>query len=313
MEKAKAEILWVEDDFEFRNALAITLREAGYSVTDCADRETALQILSEKPSLFDIVLTDIHLTPKDSTGGRELAKQISEIRSERGYDAAPLVLCITGYYIDVETQHRVEQGGARYVLKGANDSEYIRTIELLLLELKELRGDGPLFRITHTKMTGTNGFGCVVGEEVASVELAHRNQVVAVRLTDTPRRIFDYLSRYACTYPQTTKQIVKGLTQNNAFYHEWFSLEKTTPDSIKMAVRRIRQGLKGAFAEMHLNLNPKDVLVSHLPTSEVMDGDESEQDDFNELEGVKEFGKKKATKDNPKAYKLHARIELIHS
>jgi CheY-like chemotaxis protein len=301
-----AEILWVEDDQEFQGLLTRRLKKAGHSITECADRQTAMEIIQNNPWKFDIVLTDIHLTHKDPNGGRELTKQINKWKMKRGYDPAPLVLCITNYYVDANTQYEVELEGGRYVSKDANTKEYLRNIDLLLIELEKLRGQGPLFRITHRYGPETTGRGCYVGEEVASVELLHRNSVFPIKLTKKLRQIFDYLARYAITSPQTTIEIIKGLTEGSAFYHEWFAGEDVSPDSIKMAIRRIRQALGEAFKEAHLNLDPYSVLVSHAKSSNQEDALDDEDDESAESN---EKAKKKAPL---KAYKLSARIVLAH-
>src|SRR5947209_2116357 len=305
-----AEILWVENDAEFKQLLTRKLKKAGHSIIECADRQTAMEIIKNNPLKFDIVITDIHLTHKDPNGGRELTKQINDWKkTKRGYDPAPLVLCITNYYVDAHTQFEVELEGGRYVSKDANTKEYLRNIELLLIELDKLRGQGPLFRIAHKYGPNTmdRGRGCYVGEEVTSVELLHRNSVFPVMMTKTPIRIFDYLARYAFTYPQTTIDIIKGLTEGNAFYHEWFAGEDVSPDSIKMAIRRIRKALGDTFQQAHLNLDPKNVLVSHVKSS----GQEDEWSD-DEDDETAESNEERKEKDPPKAYKLSARIVLTH-
>lgn len=302
-----AEILWVENDAEYQRILTRRLVKAGHSITECADRQTAMEIIKNNPLKFDIVITDIHLTHNDPNGGRELTKQINEWKTKRGYDPAPQVLCITNYYVDAKTQFEVEQEGGRYASKDANTKEHLRNIDLLLLELDKIRGQGPLFKIVHKYAPDTIGRGCYVGEEVASVELVYRNAVFPVTLTKKPRRIFDYLARYAFTYPQTTMDIIKGLTEGNAFYHEWFAGEEVSPDSIKMDIRRIRKALGETFRQAHLNLDPKSVLVSHAKPSDRDEGWDGDEDD--ESVGSNEEATEKAP---PKAYKLSARITLIH-
>jgi CheY-like chemotaxis protein len=299
-----SEILWVENDAEFQQLLTRKLKKAGHSITECADRQAAIEIIKNNPSKFDIVVTDIHLTNADPNGGRELTKKINKWKIERGYDPAPLVLCITNYYVDAKTQFEVEQEGGRYVSKDVNTKEYLRNIDLLLLELDKLRGQGPLFRIAHKYAPDTMGRFCYVGEEVASVELLYRNSVFPVMLTKTPRRIFDYLARYAFRHPQTTIEIIKGLTEGNAFYHEWFAGKDISQDSIKMAIRRIRKELGEAFKKAHLNIDPKSVLVSHAKLSDLEDDGRSDED-AEENEETKQKGP-------AKAYKLSARIVLAH-
>jgi CheY-like chemotaxis protein len=302
-----AEILWIEDDAEFQRLLTRKLKKAGHSVTECPDRQTAMEIIRAAPWKFDIVITDIHLTNEDPNGGRELMKQINEWKTKRGYDPAPLVLCITNYYVDAKTQLEVEQEGGRYVSKDTNVSEYLRNVDLLILELEKLREQGPLFKIVHKYAPEAGDRGCYVGEEVASVELLYRNSVFPLGLRETPRRIFDYLARYAYTHPQTAIQIVKGLTEGNVFYHEWFAGKSVSPNSIKMNVRRIREALGETFQQAHLNLDPKIVLVSHTRASEQEEEGDGYEDDVEAPDDAAS-----AERDAPKAYKLAARISLVH-
>jgi DNA-binding response OmpR family regulator len=55
----RARIILAEDDPELRHALALALREEGYSVSEAASGEEALSILSQRT--VDLVVTDMNM------------------------------------------------------------------------------------------------------------------------------------------------------------------------------------------------------------------------------------------------------------
>src|SRR5215216_3731448 len=93
-------ILLVDNYQEHLRPMAEFLRNRGHTVVECEDRDTALKAFCTSTGGFEIVFTDLHLGEFDPRGGAELTKEIKKEREKRGYDPAPLILCITGFYKD---------------------------------------------------------------------------------------------------------------------------------------------------------------------------------------------------------------------
>ncbi|MDQ3997913.1 MAG: sigma-54 dependent transcriptional regulator [Gemmatimonadota bacterium] len=83
--KASIRLLIVEDERSLRDGLTITLRTEGYAVTAASSGAQALEAL--KSSTFDIVLTDLHLTP---VSGIEVVRAALRARRDT------IVVVITG-------------------------------------------------------------------------------------------------------------------------------------------------------------------------------------------------------------------------
>ncbi|HVP77103.1 MAG TPA: response regulator [Thermodesulfobacteriota bacterium] len=82
---AKAEILLVDDDQDFRDALQIILTNHGFEVRTAGNRHEALEALeSKKP---DLILLDVMMTT--DTEGFDLAL---EIRKKHGAGGLPIIL-----------------------------------------------------------------------------------------------------------------------------------------------------------------------------------------------------------------------------
>jgi hypothetical protein len=74
-----------------------------------------------------------------------------------------------------------------------------------------------------------------------------------------------------------------------------------------MNVNRIREALGETFQQAHLSLDPKSVLVSHASASEQEEDGDSYEDHVEASNA-----NVSAESDTPKAYKLAARITLVH-
>jgi len=72
---SKAVVLVVEDEFLIRLNTVEMIEDAGYSVLDAADAETAIDILEQRRDI-DLVFTDINMP--GSMDGLELARYIRE-------------------------------------------------------------------------------------------------------------------------------------------------------------------------------------------------------------------------------------------
>ena len=73
-------VLIAEDESAIREIIGITLRRAGYEVTEACDGQQALDIYAEKNGGFDVVLLDIMMPNVD---GLEVCKRLRGVsRSE---------------------------------------------------------------------------------------------------------------------------------------------------------------------------------------------------------------------------------------
>lgn len=261
-------ILLVDNYQEHLKPMARFLRNRGHSVVECEDRASALQAFRTSTEGFDIVFTDLHLGEFDPRGGAELTKEIKKEREKRGYDPAPLLLCITGFYKDPRVELEMEKEGARYVIKSSDPEVYLHTIQTMLLDLEQLRGNGPLFEIVHSNSPDA-GQICYPGEEVDSISLVDRATRFPVKIAKAPRHVFDYVARYI-SRPQTAEQIAYGLSEGSAFYHEMYAGEEVSARSIITNINRIRDELGNTFSEAGLRLDPYKVLASEKN----VDGDE---------------------------------------
>jgi len=84
-------ILLVDDDETIVTSLRNMLERFGYKVTALTDGREAWKIFSEKPSEFDLVITD-HVMPHLT--GKDLACKISRIRSD-----IPIIILSGGYHL----------------------------------------------------------------------------------------------------------------------------------------------------------------------------------------------------------------------
>jgi len=82
---AKAEILLVDDDQDFRDALQIILKNHGFEVRTAGNRHEALEALESKRP--DLILLDVMMTT--DTEGFDLAL---EIRKKHGAGGLPIIL-----------------------------------------------------------------------------------------------------------------------------------------------------------------------------------------------------------------------------
>lgn len=102
----KERILLVNDDENLVISVRNMLQRFGYEVTGFTDAREALKVFSEKPSEFDLVITD-HMMPHG--GGEKMAEEMLRIRS-----GIPIVLC-TGN-IDSVPDEKLKERGLRGVI-----------------------------------------------------------------------------------------------------------------------------------------------------------------------------------------------------
>lgn len=92
----KAEILVVDDDYDFRDALEIILRNHGFTVRTAGNRQEALESLRAKRP--DLIILDVMMTT--DTEGFDLAY---EIKKKYGIGGLPIIL-LTSFLEKVRDQ-----------------------------------------------------------------------------------------------------------------------------------------------------------------------------------------------------------------
>lgn len=93
-------ILVVEDAESVRKLVCAMLASGGYRCLEAADGREALQLLEDRPQLFDLVLTDIVMP---GMSGVELARHLNRIRPEMR------VVFMSGY-ADDPLMDKIEEG-----------------------------------------------------------------------------------------------------------------------------------------------------------------------------------------------------------
>ena len=68
-------VLIAEDETAIREIIGITLKRAGYEVTEACDGKQALDIYNEREGNFDVVLLDIMMPKMD---GLEMLKKLKD-------------------------------------------------------------------------------------------------------------------------------------------------------------------------------------------------------------------------------------------
>ena len=101
-------ILFVDDSESIVNVVETMLEYLGYRVTVFTEAQEALKVFSEKPSEFDLVITD-YVMP--NLTGEDIAQKMLRKRSD-----IPIILC-TGK-VDLVPDEEVKNKGLRaYIVK----------------------------------------------------------------------------------------------------------------------------------------------------------------------------------------------------
>jgi PAS domain S-box-containing protein len=101
-------ILHVDDDEAITFLIGRILKKLGYEVTCCDDPRAALQLFSERPLDFDVVVTDLSMP---TMGGFELARELRKIRAHM-----PIIMT-SGYVRDEDQARALREGIGRILLK----------------------------------------------------------------------------------------------------------------------------------------------------------------------------------------------------
>jgi hypothetical protein len=151
----------------------------------------------------------------------------------------------------------------------------IRELEVVQLELAELRMAGPQFVIIH-RFREPGVLGCTPGEETADILLHRGHRATSLRLPTIARLLFEYLARNRYS-PQSAEQIALGMEKDSFIQEQGLHAKsgaklKTTISraAVKQHIMRMRKRLGELFRRLGINLDPTRVLVSvETETNEV--------------------------------------------
>jgi CheY-like chemotaxis protein len=118
-------ILVVDDEAHFRFATGIALRRAGYTITEAADAEEALLLLTKAPGAahFDLMLVDVQMP---GMSGVELIEEI------RGRGIGLPAFIISGF-VDKRLAEELSRKGCKDLLhKPFEPAELVRRVTRLI-------------------------------------------------------------------------------------------------------------------------------------------------------------------------------------
>ena len=113
-------VLIAEDESAIREIIAITLKRAGYEVTEACDGEQALNIYAEKDGAFDVVLLDIMMPNVD---GLEVCKRLRNESSTVG------IIMLTAKTQEMDKVSGLLMGADDYITKPFSPSELMARVD----------------------------------------------------------------------------------------------------------------------------------------------------------------------------------------
>jgi DNA-binding response OmpR family regulator len=114
-----ANVLVVDDEGAIRYSVGKTLQRAGYTVSEAASGEEALDML-EKQGGYDVVLTDIRMPP--GIDGVELVRRIKELNSDT------IVILMTGYPSLSTAVEALRLGAHDYLIKPSSSQDIRQSV-----------------------------------------------------------------------------------------------------------------------------------------------------------------------------------------
>ena len=121
--KGTERILFVDDESTIVELSQRILESLGYTVVTCSDGMKALELITNDPRGFDLVITDMtmpHMT------GDILAREVLKIRSD-----LPIILC-TGFSARINEKEAIELGIRAFVSKPILRSDLAETVRSVL-------------------------------------------------------------------------------------------------------------------------------------------------------------------------------------
>lgn len=115
-------ILLVDDDPDLRSLTRTFLEHEGYRVFSSGDANRAAQIFASV-SQIDLLITDLYMPQRS---GMELAFELKALRKELP------VLMISGGFVDLRQQTRLQMEGWRFLAKPFRLPELLSTVHVIL-------------------------------------------------------------------------------------------------------------------------------------------------------------------------------------
>ncbi len=113
-------VLIAEDESAIREIIAITLRRAGYEVTEACDGQQAIDIYNSKNGAFDVVLLDIMMPNVD---GLEVCKTLRNQSSTVG------IIMLTAKTQEMDKVSGLLMGADDYITKPFSPSELMARVD----------------------------------------------------------------------------------------------------------------------------------------------------------------------------------------
>ncbi len=113
-------VLIAEDESAIREIIAITLKRAGYEVTEACDGEQALNTYAQKEGDFDVVLLDIMMPNLD---GLEVCKRLRNESSTVG------IIMLTAKTQEMDKVSGLLMGADDYITKPFSPSELMARVD----------------------------------------------------------------------------------------------------------------------------------------------------------------------------------------
>ena len=113
-------VLIAEDESAIREIIGITLKRAGYEVTEACDGQQALNIYAEKNGSFDVVLLDIMMPNVD---GLEVCKRLRNESSTVG------IIMLTAKTQEMDKVSGLLMGADDYITKPFSPSELMARVD----------------------------------------------------------------------------------------------------------------------------------------------------------------------------------------
>ncbi len=113
-------VLIAEDESAIREIIAITLKRAGYEVTEACDGQQALDIYNSKNGAFDVVLLDIMMPNVD---GLEVCKHLRNESSTVG------IIMLTAKTQEMDKVSGLLMGADDYITKPFSPSELMARVD----------------------------------------------------------------------------------------------------------------------------------------------------------------------------------------
>lgn len=121
--RGEERVLFIDDDPALVDLGRMMLEELGYRVTTATESLSALELISDNPQDYDLIITD-QAMPEMS--GSELVQQVHNIRPE-----LPTILC-TGYSQRINRQQAKDLGISAYCMKPLEFTELASTVRNVL-------------------------------------------------------------------------------------------------------------------------------------------------------------------------------------